>query len=643
MKLNKFKVLIVILMLMLAFSAIPANAQGGDAFTLVILHNNDGESQLLHAGGDIQDFGGAARFATLVNNLRAQAEAQNRGVVLLSSGDNFLAGPEFNASQTKGQPFYDTIAINLIGYDAMAIGNHEFDFGPDVLADFIEGFGGSLPFVSANLDFSGEPRLQALVDSGVIKKSLVIEEAGEKVGVVGATTPGIPFISSPRNVKVNSDVAGAIQAEIDALQAAGVNKIILISHLQDANEDLDLAGQLRGVDVMIAGGGDELLANQGDLLVPGDEEPFGPYPLTATGADGAQIPVVTTPGDYKYVGQLVVEFDVDGNVTSVVNNESGLVRVAGGSNPDAVEPDPQVLAQVVEPVQNFVAGLDENVIATSEVALEGRREPGVRTQETNEGNLMADALLWQATQKATEFGVNPPDVALQNGGGIRNNNVIPAGPFTELNTFDIAPFSNFVTVVYSISPQQFKEIMENAVSEVEIAGGRFAQIAGFKMTYDISGTPQVLDENGNVTTPGTRVQEIVLDDGTAIIQNGQVVESAPAVNVATIDFLARGGDQYPFRDKPFTPMGVSYQKALSNYITDALGGVISAAQYPEGGSGRITQVGQAAPAPAEAETAQEAPATLPQAGGVVNMLPAVILSLAGLSLTGAGVWLRRKK
>ncbi|HEX9924779.1 MAG TPA: bifunctional metallophosphatase/5'-nucleotidase, partial [Anaerolineae bacterium] len=270
MKKNHPKIVLLTLILVLIFSALPVSAQGGE-FTLTVLHNNDGESQLLNAGGDIVDFGGVARFATLVDNLRAEAisGAGNEGVVLLSSGDNFLAGPEFSASQEKGIPFYDTIAIDLIGYDAMAIGNHEFDFGPDLLADFIEGFGGRLPFVSANLNFSGEARLQVLVDQGDIVKSLVIEEGGEQIGVVGATTPQIPFISSPRNVRVSSDVAGVIQTEIDALQENGVNKIIVISHLQDVQEDLDLATQLSGVDIMIACGGDELLANEGDVLVPG--------------------------------------------------------------------------------------------------------------------------------------------------------------------------------------------------------------------------------------------------------------------------------------------------------------------------------------------------------------------------------------
>ncbi len=598
MQKNKTKFLTIALLFVFLLSAMPVGAQDG-GFTLTILHNNDGESQLLNAGGDNEAFGGVARFATLVNQLRDEAvQAENSGVVLLSSGDNFLASPEFDASLSKGVPFYDSTAVSLLGYDAMAIGNHEFDFGPDVLAQFISGINGAFPLLSANLDFSGEPALQSFVDQGAIAKSVVVEEQGERIGIVGATTPGLASISSPRNVGVNDDVAGAIQAEVDALTADGVNKIILISHLQSIQEDLDLAGGLSGVDVMIAGGGDELLADEGELLVPGDEEPFGPYPLTAVGADGVEVPVVTTPGDYKYVGRLVVEFDDEGKVVSVAD-DSGLVRVAGADNPDAVESDPEFQAQVVDPVQSYVAGLSENVIATSEVDLEGRRDPGVRTMETNEGNLMADALLWEANRQASSFGANPPDVALQNGGGIRNNNVIPAGPFTELNTFDIAPFSNLVTIVFEIPPAQFKEIMENAVSQIEDAGGRFAQIAGFTMTYDLAGTPQEVDDEGNVLTPGNRVQAITLSDGTAIVQDGAVVEGAPTVNIATIDFLARGGDQYPFRDARFRSLGTSYQQALSNYIVEALGGTISAAQYPEGGEGRLTALGGEASTPAE--------------------------------------------
>ena len=136
--------------------------------------------------------------------------------------------------------------------------------------------------------------------------------------------------------------------------------------------------------------------------------------------------------------------------------------------------------------------------------------------------------------------------------------------------------------------------MENAVSAVENADGRFAQISGFSMAYDTTGTPQELDDDLNVVTPGTRVKSIILDTGEVIVADGAVVPGE-AIDIATIDFSARGGDMYPYRGAPFTTLGVVYQQALFNYIVDpvvdgGLGGVISAADYPEGGEGRITTV-----------------------------------------------------
>jgi 5'-nucleotidase len=582
----------------------PAVAQPGakPAFTLTILHNNDGESKLVNAPGN-PDFGGVARFATLVDQLREQAtrgqpgpgQAGHRGVLLLSSGDNFLAGPEFNASLDKGPPFYDSLALRAIGYDAMAIGNHEFDFGPDVFADFVVGFGlRGPPFVSANLDFSDEPRLAALARTGTLVASTVVRERGERIGVVGATTPALPSISSPRNVKVLDDVAGLVQDQVDQLTGAGVNKIVLISHLQGLAEDRDLLPMLDGVDVAIAGGGDELLASDDALLVPGDAISLDPqtgeplrYPLLITDADGVDVPVITTAGDYKYVGRLVVNFDQDGRVLGV-DRLSDPVRVSGVA-PDAVAPDPTLQATVVDPVVAYTEELANNVVAQSAVALEGRQAPGVRTEETNLGNLIADALLATGQQRADQFGVTAPQVALQNGGGIRNNSLIPAGPLTELDTFAIAPFGNFVSVVPDVPRAQFKEILENAVSAAPASNGRFAQVAGFSFGYDPARTAQVVDNAGTVLTPGERVRSAVLDDGTVLIADGQVVAGAP-VAVATNDFSARGGDQYPFRGLPFTTVGVTYQQALASYLVNDLGGVVSQADYPEGGSGRITLV-----------------------------------------------------
>lgn len=598
---NHRRFLLVIVLALVMVLAVGGIAQASQPdrvhFWLTVLHNNDGESDLIDLGAGLEDFGGAARFKTVVDDLKWSATrgtptqpGAKRGAVMVSSGDNFLAGPEFNASIEKGVPYYDTIAMDLIGYDAVTIGNHDFDFGPDILADFIEGYQYTAPpYMSANLIYAGEPRLQALFDQGRIARSIVVEERDEYIGIIGATTPALSFISSPRNVEVIEDVAAVVQMEVDKLEAMGINKIMLISHLQDIDGDIALAAEISGLDIMVAGGGDELLANPGDLLVPGDApDLFGPYPMTAVGADGVTIPVVTTSGQYGYVGRLVVGFDKSGNIIDIDEELSGPVRVAGGDCggtspcPDAVEPDPMVQALVTDPVSAYVADLANNTIGVSAQDLDGRRS-SVRSKEANEGNLIADALFWQAAQLAADFGVSAPDVALQNGGGIRNDNIIPNGPISQLDTFSMVPFPNFVTIVENISRSQFKEIMENTLSRTQAGDlpggtGRFAQISGFTMVWDGSGTAQELDNDGNVTVAGSRVQEIILNDGTPIVSGGAVVPGLP-LTVATIDFLAKGGDQYPYRGAPFVTLGATYQQALANYIVNGLGGVIDGPQY----------------------------------------------------------------
>lgn len=558
-------------------------------FTLALLHNNDGESDLLSETVDgFGEVGGIARFANVVEVLRDVIDAD--ATVLVSSGDNFLAGPEFNASLEQGPPYYDALGLGLIGYDALAIGNHEFDFGPDVLAAFIASFPEPAPFLSANLDVSAEPALDALESVGRIAESVIVERGGRKIGIVGATTPALPTISSPRNVVVLDDVQAEVQAEIDAVRDEGAEIVILISHLQGLSEDLALIETLSGLDIAVAGGGDELLANDDDPLIPGDEEDvFDAYPILATDADSETVPVVTTPGSYRYVGQLIVEFDAAGELVSV-SDESGPVRVAAV---DGFGPDDQIQSVVVDPVAAYVADLMTTVIGETEVPLDGRRSQ-IRSTETNLGDLIADAYLWQADALNEAFGAPDPDVALANGGGIRNDDIKPVGEITEFDTFDILPFSNFLTIVESVPAAQFKTILENAYSRIAAGPspggtGRFAQVGGFTVLVDTAGTAIVI-EDGEVTTPGSRIQRVVLDDGTVLVDDFQVVDGAPPVNIATVDFTARGGDEYLFGDADLTILGVTYQQTLSNYLQESLNGVVAAADYPEGGNGRI-QIG----------------------------------------------------
>ena len=575
----------------------PADSLPPDDFTLTILHHNDGESQLVAAPGQ-PDYGGVARFKALADRLKAASNVAgnetNTDYVMLTSGDNILAGPEFTASSSTGfAPFYDAVALREIGYDAMVIGNHDLDFGPDVLQRLVEDVNTppTIPFLSANLDVTAEPGLAALaaLSPPQIASSTVITRDGRDIGIIGATTENLPFISSPRDVIVNA-VKDAVEAEVATLTAAGVNIIILSAHLQGIDEDIALIGQLDGIDVAIAGGGDELLSN-GEPLVPGDDPDGRPYPVIAQDIDGTDVPIVTGAGDYKYIGRLVATFNDAGDLLSI-DPSSGPVRVADASvAADGVVPDPVVKAAVTDPVAAFVAGLDANVVAQSEVALDGRRSPGIRTMETNLGNLIADSFLWQANELAG----GTVDVALGNGGGIRNNSLIPAGDVTELDTFDILPFSNFLSVFDTVSRDRFKLVMENAVSRVDGTSGtgRFAQIAGFTVIYDPLGSPAVIESDGTVTDAGSRILHIELDDGTVLVEDRAVVPGAP-ISLTIVDFLARGGDQYPLGDLPFTNLGVSYQQALFNYVTTGtgdggLGGDILATDYPEGGEGRIVE------------------------------------------------------
>jgi len=587
------------------------DSDSDDTVTMTLLHNNDGESKLL--ANTERGFPGIARFAQTWIDLGRATEADI--LLRVSAGDNFLASKEFSAGLAlDGQPLYDSLALRGL-YEAVGLGNHDFDFGPDVTARFIEGFdiaetSAPSPFLAANLDLSNEPALQALADQGWIAPSAIITDpaSGESVGVIGAITPRLVNISSPRNAVVDPDVAGAVNAEVQALGDQGVNRIVLVSHLQGLTEDRELIPQLRGVDIVVAGGGDELLKNAGDTCQP-DDEAFGEYPLLVLDADGIEIPVVTAPGGYRCIGRLDVTFDAEGQVASFTGESVG-VPLDGKAEEFA-------LSRVEEPLTRALADLEAQVIGSSDIALDGQRS-SVRTAPTNVGELLADALLAAGQSQPA-----PADIAIQNAGGIRNDSVIAAGDLTAADTFDVAPFANFV-VTGEIERGRLKELLEVAVAGLPDAQGTFPQIAGFSMDVDPTRPARMVNSDGDcsvVDSAGERIQQLSLDDGTVIVSDGAVVDGPPVV-LATIDFLANGGDCYPLGDLTFTGVGQSYQSALSAFITDGLGGVVSGAEYPERGS-RIT-LGESAAAqddepepsqePAEEEPPADEPDALPRTG-----------------------------
>jgi 2',3'-cyclic-nucleotide 2'-phosphodiesterase (5'-nucleotidase family) len=404
-------------------------------FTLQILHTSDQEASL-EAPDDI------LTFSSVINALRSQFPEQT---LALTSGDLYIPGPFFFASSDPalieyiGKPAAgrgDIEANNSFFFDAATFGSHEFDLGTGILASLIpadpvvEGVysypGAKFPFLSANLDFSTDSNLAKFVvpdgqppQPNSIAKSTVIDVQGQPIGIVGATTPLLGSLSSPGKVGISpSDpndfdaLAATIQPSIDALTAQGINKIILLSHMRDLNIDQALASRLRDVDVIVAGGSGDILADATDRLRVGDTAE-GLYPILKTSATGQPVAIVNTKGNYKYVGRLVADFDDNG----VLIPSSIDPKISGAFATDATGvietgnvPPYEDLAIAADVAKLSVASKDGNIFGRSEVFLNGDTSD-VRTQETNLGNLGADANLFAARQ------VDPSVViSIKNGG-----------------------------------------------------------------------------------------------------------------------------------------------------------------------------------------------------------------------------------
>lgn len=578
------------------------------AESLTVLHVGDQESWLISAQGNLRDnagqpisfYGGVDRLASVIANTKAAATATGKSVVTLNAGDSFLPGPRLTASfanlanahpEDGGQDFYDAIAARQIGFDATTFGNHEFDLdntGP-VAARFAKVSGST--YLSVNLDFGVTPELADLEASGKVAKSKIITtKGGKKVGIIGATTPLLPGISSPPDGIMKSWSASntedqniqamlpLVQAEIDRLRNdESVTVVIVMSHLQSAqNEITKMIPGLSGVDLVISGGGHELMSDPDDLLINGGVAPsYKTHPVYANDAAGKAVPVVTGHFGNRYVGEVSLTIDdASGRVTSL--DSTRMIRVSGATaDADRVTGDATLNATVVTPVLNYISALNAQVIGTTATKLNGPTHAactpvapatrctftaGVRNAETGLGNLVADAMRF----------AGKTDVAIQNGGGIRTN-ISAAGNVTMGDTFNILPFTNLVKRAPAMNAAQLKDILEHSVSSASPNGavnGKFAQVSGMKVFYDTSRTARS-SIVANVGT-GDRVRRVVLDDGTVLIDNGAVVNGTRNFSFTTIDFTANGGDNYPFaangvmfENDPFT---ITYQEALANYI-----------------------------------------------------------------------------
>lgn len=555
-------------------------------FTLQLFHFADQEA-------GTPAFDDIPRFSAVLNALRNQ-DLDNDGVagfantLTLSSGDAYIPGLFFSASEDVfgGAGRGDILIQNELGVQAIAFGNHEFDLGTELVRDLIVGddtfSGTNFPYLSSNLDFSTDANLADLVvadgqapQANSIAASTVIDVNGEQIGVVGATTPILNSISSPGDVTVSpmnpqdlDALAAEIQADVNALLDANpnVNKVVLLSHMQQIAIEQGLASRLTDVDIIVAGGSNTRLFDENDRPRAGDTGQ-GIYPIFSTDAEGNPIAVVNTDGNYKYVGRLVIDFDENGVIIpdsydsdisgAFATDNQGVTNLAAEG---LVDPEIQ---NIVNQLRDVVVAQEGNFFGISNVFLNGDRG-SVRTEETNLGNLTADANL--AIAKETDPNVV---ISIKNGGGIRNNigrAVIPTGsignveflpteavldangnivkPEGGISQNDIAnalSFNNGLSLV-TVTAQELLDILEHAVSASAEGAtpGQFPQVSGVSFSFDTN------------QPPGDRIQSAVIEDENGqtldvLVTNGELQgQGDRTFRMVTLGFLADGGDGYPF-------------------------------------------------------------------------------------------------
>ena len=429
-----------------AFLAASAGAACAE-YALTILHTNDFHARFEPISGSDSAcsavdatagkcFGGTARLVTAI----AEARARSNNSILVDGGDQFQGSLFY--TYYKGAMSAEF--MTKLGYDAMTVGNHEFDDGPEVLRGFMDAV--EFPVLMSNADVSGEPLL-----ADKLMKSVVIERGGEKLGLIGLTPQDTDELASPGPRVIFTDPVGAVQQEVDLLTAAGVTKIIVLSH-SGYGVDQRVAAETTGVDVIVGGHTNTYLSNVAEGAV-------GPYP-TMVGSTA----IVSAFAYGKFLGELNVVFNDGGEVVTATGEP--LIMDA------AVAEDAPTIARIAE----LAVPLEEmrsKVVAEAATGIDGSRD-NCRAVECQMGNLVADAML----ARVADQGVT---IAFANGGGLRAS--IDAGPVTMGEVLTVLPFQNTLST-FTVTGADVLAALENGVSQVEEGAGRFVQVAGLKYTFD---------------------------------------------------------------------------------------------------------------------------------------------------------------
>ena len=466
---------------------------------LHILHTNDLHSRIepinkydstcdeetLAAG---ECFGGVARVAAKLKEMRDQITADGGNVLVLDAGDQYQGSLFYTTYKGKDVAEFMT----AIGYDAMAVGNHEFDDGPEGLAVLTDGV--EFPVVSGNLDLSQSNLLKDKVGD-----TLTLDVGGEKIGIVSTLAMDTPETAAPGPNVIFTDDMESLKADVQELTDAGVNKIIALTHVGYLR-DQEYAKDVPGLDVIVGGHSHTLL---GDM-----EGAQGPYPTMVAGADGTEIPVATAYAYSKYLGHLTLTFDDDGKLIKVEGQPILL---------DSSVPEDEAVAARVKEMAAPINELREKVVAETTAPIDGDRA-NCRAPECEMGDLVADAML----QRVADQGVT---IAIANGGGLRAS--IDAGPVTMGEVYTVLPFQNTLAT-FQLKGADVVTALENGASQYEEGAGRFSQVSGLKYTV----------------TPAAAVGERISD---VLVKNGEEwapIDPEATYGVVSNNYMRGGGDGY---------------------------------------------------------------------------------------------------
>jgi len=393
-------------------------------------------------------------------------------------------------------------------YDAMTLGNHEFDDGIDKLADFVTK--AEFPILCANFDFSKEQKLNSVVPS------IIVSRGNIEYGIFGLTTEETEAMSSPGpNIIVNDHVDAAKKA-VAHFQDKKIENIIALTHI-GWDVDIELAKVVEGIDVIV-GGHSHTVPEIYPTVVAEDDTPT----------------LVLQAGCFDhYLGQLDVVFDQRGIIQDWTG--SRLIPID-----DKISEDATSAAKLVEynkPLKEFL----KTIVGKTLVELDGEREH-IRVEETNLGNLITDAMLYKA-------GCVNARIALINSGSIRIS--IPAGDVSLWQAMQALPFSNYLETV-DLTGEQIVAILEHSVSQAEQVKGRFLQVAGIRFEWNPD-MPQ-----------GNRVGKVE----TGVPGNYKPLEPASIYRVATTDYIIQGGDEYTVMNDGTNKdnLGFMLYEVLAEYI-----------------------------------------------------------------------------